>query len=424
MGRFRLILGKVPAALAEIPDDSIDAVVTDTPYHLHSIVRRFGKANSAPVDQSAGLFARSARGFMGQEWDGGDVAFRPETWAEVLRVAKPGANLAAFGGARTVHHMAVAIEEAGWEVRHGMRVIASMWEEIEAFAAELTPGQRIRFVRIIERLMAKELAWVYSTGAPKGNVELPGKLGTILAPAFEPIVLARKPISEGSVAAQVRETGTGGLNIEACRSDRSDYGISGDEPARQAQICYGAYNGQRPAYDRVEIGRWPKTVVLDGSKEVEMAFPFNEGGSAARFYYSDKATTEDREEGLHDAEDKVLRRVNAGGLENDPKYAPVVRKNSHPTCKPTPAMRWLVKLVTPPRVDDRPAPEILDPFMGSGSTGKAAMLEGFRFVGVEMGAEFLEIARKRIEWAEREAIEQAAEMAEHTGQPSLFKAAK
>ena len=180
----RLILGKSEEVLKTLPDDFIDSVVTDPPYHLTSIVKRFGGANAAPAGFGTdGAFSRASAGFMGKKWDGGDIAFRPDFWAEVLRVLKPGGYLLAFSGSRTYHRMAVGIEDAGFEIRD-------------------------------------QIMWLYGSGFPKSH-NLEGQFegwGSALKPAHEPICMARKPLI-GTIADNMGLLGTGAINIDAGRGD-------------------------------------------------------------------------------------------------------------------------------------------------------------------------------------------------------------
>lgn len=215
--------------------------------------------------------------------------------------------------------------------------------------------------------------------------------GTALKPAWEPIVVARKPL-DGTVAANVLAHGTGGINVDGCR-------VTTNEPlgrtlsSRSSASSVNAYNwSTRPNplagefLDNTHgLGRWPANLIHDGSDEVVGLF-----GDAARFFYCSKASKRDREEGLDDAELRELHRVNSGGLEHDPRWAPIKRANHHPTVKPTDLMRYLCRLVTPR------GGIVLDPFMGSGSTGKASVLEGFSFVGIEREPEYHAIAEARI----------------------------
>ena len=293
--------------------------------------------------------------FMGKAWDHGVPG--EVFWREALRVAKPGAHLLAFGGTRTFHRLTVAIEDAGWEIRDCVM-------------------------------------WVYGSGFPKSHNGEWG--GTALKPAWEPIIVARKPLI-GTVAANVLAHGTGGLNIDECRvgTQQTITIRNGDSGGN------GAYGRDDRKFERVNPpGRWPANLIHDGSDEVTAGFPdagggfgvrgalnggattwgfkgemqtvgYGDSGSAARFFYCAKASKADR---------------------ND--------NNNHPTVKPTALMRYLCKLVTPLNGI------ILDPFMGSGSTGKAATLERFNFIGIDLSAEYVAIAQARIDAATKQIAEQ------------------
>ena len=316
----RLILGKSEEVLKTLPDDFIDSVVTDPPYHLTSIVKRFGGANAAPAGFGTdGAFSRASAGFMGKKWDGGDIAFRPDFWAEVLRVLKPGGYLLAFSGSRTYHRMAVGIEDAGFEIRD-------------------------------------QIMWLYGSGFPKSH-NLEGQFegwGSALKPAHEPICMARKPLI-GTIADNMGLLGTGAINIDAGRGD-------GD--------------------------RWPANFIHDGLEE-----------EWAKYFYCPKASSKDRDEGLENFELKSaaglpMRSASGArggeGLDGTSTDRRTKRRNTHPTVKPTELMKYLCKLVT------RPGGLILDPFMGSGSTGKAAVQEGFSFIGIDAEEEYYRIAKARI----------------------------
>ncbi|MDX3932645.1 MAG: site-specific DNA-methyltransferase [Stenotrophomonas sp.] len=314
-------------------DGSVDAIVTDPPYGL---------------------------AFMGKKWDY-DVP-TTEVWAECLRVLKPGGHLLAFASTRTQHRMAVRIEDAGFEIRD-------------------------------------MIAWVYGSGFPKSH-NLGGDRqgwGTALKPALEPITVARRPLA-GTVAANVLAHGTGAMNIDDC-------GIG-------AKFSDG--------------GRWPANLIHDGSAEVLASFPDAKGqqgdlrghsrdraslgiygdmgaardaiargdsGSAARFFYCAKASRQDRNDGL---EVGAAPAVAAGATMREREQAnwPARNGNHHPTVKPTDLMRYLCRLITPC------GGLVLDPFAGSGSTGKAAVLEGFQFVGIELDPIYAAIAESRIRVAQ------------------------
>jgi site-specific DNA-methyltransferase (adenine-specific) len=206
--------------------------------------------------------------------------------------------------------------------------------------------------------------------------------GTALKPALEPITLARKPLI-GTVAANVLEHGTGGLNIDGCRVGDEDMTAQFDREWNQ-DGTFG--NGKRASQGKLcAPGRWPANFIHDNSDEVLALL-----GEAARFYYSPKASRDDRDEGCGALEVKAVHRYGQGLGEGHDPNAPAMNRNPHPTVKPTDLMRYLCRLITPPNGI------VLDPFMGSGSTGKAAMAEGFRFIGIEREAEYIEIARARI----------------------------
>lgn len=325
--------------------NSIDSVCCDPPYHLTSIVKRFGAGNAAPAKHGKdGAFARASRGFMGQTWDGGDIAFRQEFWAECFRVLKPGGHLFAFSGTRTYHRMACAIEDAGFEIRD-------------------------------------QFGWAYGTGFPKNHPiadvcsiatgqTFEGH-GTAIKPAWEPICLARKPLAESSVMANLLRYGTGSLNIDGARIETDEFKscIRNAKPDRNDG--YGMDKNGATFYETHPLGRYPTNIIHDGSPDVTSRLPINQGQTVARFFYCAKASKEDWAEGMPE------------GLEK------------HPTVKPTDLMAYLCRLITPERGT------VLDPFMGSGSTGKAAIREGFSFIGIERDPTYFEIARSRIEWERR-----------------------
>ena len=250
--------------------------------------------------------------------------------------------------------------------------------------------------------------------------------GTALKPAHEPIVVARKPLI-GTVAANVMAHGTGALNIDGCRVAMQD-GDGWNVP----NPSHGSPFGENSRHDEMrgmpaDGGRWPANLIHDGSEEVEGFFPGDDGASAARFFYSAKASKRDRDEGLNgfqavhrvngnkwtDQDYRVSRRDRPQSKESGPW-----RKNIHPTVKPTDLMRYLCRLVTPP------GGLVLDPFTGSGSTGKGAVMEGFRFVGVELSPEYAAIARARIQHAvgyvEPQPVPQEVQDDVPTGQLRLF----
>lgn len=363
----QILHGDCRQLMFTLGENFVDSIVTDPPYELTS---------ARPGGRSEATRGKVMGGFMGMQWDGTGVAFDPETWRQALRVLKPGGYLLAFSGTRTYHRMVCAIEDAGFEIRD-------------------------------------QIGWAFGSGFPKSHNGPWG--GTALKPAWEPIVVARKPLA-GTVEANWREHGTGALNIDACRVPadgevRAPITGAGGLPTRHTVDEARAPGVVAQPH---ELGRWPANLIHDGSDEVLQAFPQAPGqqgpisgtapsaktsnvygamkregeasadsdnlgavgfkmkpgarridtGSAARFFYCAKASKADR---------------NSGGAENN-----------HPTVKPADLMRYLCRLVTPD------GGLVLDPFMGSGSTLKAAELEGFDAIGIELSPEYIDIARRRI----------------------------
>jgi site-specific DNA-methyltransferase (adenine-specific) len=354
--------------LRSLADNSIDSIVTDPPYALVSIVKRFGKLGSAPAKGNE-AYQRASAGFMGKSWDTGEVAFSEEFWRECLRVLKPGGHVVAFSGTRTYHRMAVAIEDAGFEIRDQLGwLYGSGFPKSHDVAKQIDKSAgywRGKAGSIKEKTVGQVAKGTEYERTEKGEPitdearEWLG-WGTALKPAWEPIALARKALS-GTVAANVLSHGAGAISIDGTRI---------------------------PASNEHEPNRWPANIVHDGSDEVLAAFPDN--GASARFFYCAKASRKDRDEGLEGAQKATISDGPAIAADNAYQRGITLRANTHPTVKPTDLMRWLCRLVTPP------GGVILDPFMGSGSTGKAALLEGFRFIGVEREDEYMPIAQARI----------------------------
>ena len=405
--------------MQKLIDDEVqvDSIVTDPPYHLQSIVDRFGKEGSAPAQEGTdGAFARASKGFMGKEWDGGDIAFRKETWELAYQLLKPGGHLLAFSASRNYHRMAVAIEDAGFEIRDQI-----MWIYGSGFPKSLNIGKGVdkklgnkrEVVKTIERgdvqtAIDKGVGYtadpanknnkaVFGYGTEtvtKGNSEWEG-WGTALKPAHEPIVMARKSI-ESTIVDNVLKHGTGGINIDGCRVE-----LDGEKPpSGSAKRVYknNEYTEEKIYGDNKttpETGRFPANVMHDGLQE-----------EWARYFYCPKVSSAERNRGLENFEPKPmawgnqakaeLKRGNLDfvGSGDGTKHNKVaMRVNTHPTVKPQELMKYLCRLVTPKNGT------VLDPFMGSGSTGMAAKDEGFEFIGIEKEKEYFEIAEARIKIA-------------------------
>ena len=373
----RLYHGDCLEVLDTLEAASFDLCLTDPPYHLLSIVKRFGGKNAAPAksEGATGVYKRSSVGFMGQTWDGGDIAQRVETWEKVKRVMKPGAHLIAFSGTRTYHRMACAIEDAGFEIRD-------------------------------------MVGWLYGTGFPKSHdvaknlakmgidpAEWEG-WGTALKPAFEPCVLARVPLSEKTVAANVRAHRAGAINIDACRVPSAG-GIARSGEASQERrytdngsTNFAAKPGPRGGGPN---GRHPANIVHDGSDDVLAAFPYTKSGAMKREVegYEGKGVTgfirgRSGPSNQHGDEGSAARFFYHAKADKTDRAG-----SEHPTVKPINLMGYFARLITPP------GGMILDPFAGSGTTGTAALNEGFNVTLIEREAKFYADVERRIgRWAD------------------------
>jgi len=391
----------------------VDSIVTDPPYHLTSIVERFGKEGSAPAKDKDGAFQRQSVGFMGKEWDGGDIAFRKETWELFMKVLKPGGHLLAFSGSRTYHRMAVAIEDAGFDIRDQI-----MWLYGSGFPKSLHLGKSIDKKLGNKRVKTGQTKIHGIKGMPQsegrtaigagsfgqeveeeitvGTSEWEG-WGTALKPAHEPIVLARKPLSENSIVANVLKHRTGGIHIDACRieyaneNDRSGWHKTGGGGKGYMDTNTFKIREISPEeiQERTKNGRFPANVMHNGLEE-----------DWARYFYCPKTSKAEKNKGLENLPIKKTSSMSGRrdshdmegySIDNDVTGRFVTEKqNVHPTVKPVKLMKYLCRLVTPK------GGTVLDPFMGSGSTGIAAKDEGFEFIGIEKEKEYFEIAERRI----------------------------
>ena len=383
------MLGDCLEQMKSLEDDSVDSVICDPPYGLS---------------------------FMGKRWDY-DVP-SVEIWAECLRVLKPGGHLLAFAGTRTQHRMAVRIEDAGFEIRdmiawcYGSGFpksldVSKAIDKAAGFQRDRIPGGQGGVNNILgTRKCGEAISDQAISGEAISDQAISGEAGqwsgwgTALKPALEPITMARKPF-KGTVANNVLEHGTGAINVDGCRvatTDTYSYPNGAGGNGFHGGVGRPSDGSRTDTPCMNKAGRWPANLIHDGSDEVVNLFPqtgvskggnstqinvgsgrynwnngetqktpdgvdpgYGDSGSAARFFYCSKASKSER------------------GLENN-----------HPTVKPVELMRYLCRLITPPNGI------VLDPFMGSGSTGKAALLEGFGFIGIEMDENYFHIAEKRI----------------------------
>jgi len=406
---MRLLLGDCLIKLKELEDNSIDAIVTDPPYGLS---------------------------FMGKKWDY-DVP-KKEIWQECLRVLKPGGYLLSFAGTRTQHRMAVNIEDAGFEIRD---MIA--WVYGSGFPKSLNIGKAVDKLQGNEREELGDIkpagfktaasgytdtkAW--SGKVSKGTSQWEG-WGTALKPALEPITVARKPLEKGlNVASNCLKWGVGGINIDGSRVGSEDdltkrYNSSFQEGNSQFVSETATKSGNRmeiKAPEGASLGRFPANLIHDGSDEVVGLFPqtgkstggqsysktskiygeysndrtvkgcgFGDTGSSARFFYCAKASKRERNIGCEGLEESIVNDGRETDIDNAFQRGITLRKNTHPTVKPIALMEYLVKLVS------REGQVILDPFMGSGTTGMACKKLNRDFVGIEMMEDYMEIAKCRI----------------------------
>jgi len=427
---YQILHGNNLDILPTLADNSIDSIVTDPPYEL---------------------------GFMGKKWDSSGIAYSVELWQQCLRVLKPGGHLLSFGGTRTYHRVAVAIEDAGFELRDSIAWLygsgfpksldVSKAIDKAAGAEREVIGTKIASPKGISQAEARSDSAAGAYGGETKEIDITAPStpeaqqwqgwGTALKPAFEPVIVARKPI-EGTVANNVLKWGTGGLNIDGSRI--------GTETISTHNAPKGSFAGGEPdrgsdtSSYKEHTGRWPANIILDpytaelldeqsgqsksstGAKQTPKQntnsfgdysgnsdiVGHNDSGGASRFFYVAKASKRDRNEGLEQLETKQT--VGGGGLGNPVSGAygseKAPGKNFHPTVKPTSLMEYLIKLVTPPKGT------VLDPFTGSGSTGKAAILQGFDFIGIEMTEEYLPIIEGRLKHAEAKVAERIKEISD------------
>ena len=394
--------------LKTFPDNSIDSVVTDPPYGLGK------EPNAIEVLQSwitTGYHEVKGKGFMGKEWD----AFvpQPNFWKEIYRVLKPGGYVLSFAGTRTYDWMVMAVRLAGFEIRDmiawlygsgfpkshdiSKAIDKSLGAEREVVGKHQRPAKSIYTQAQVE--MSKD---VNITAPSTEEAKQWQGWGTALKPALEPIVMARKPL-DGTVAQNVLKHGVGGINIDECRVPFEDTTNPATNPLyrQQNKDKYKQVQGGELSNGVVpftsgkngvqEQGRFPANVIHDGSDEVVSFFPSEEDNeSPSRFFYTAKASKEERNFGLYDFEDDVVTDGRTKPIDNAFNRGETKRKNIHPTVKPIDLMRYLVRLVTPKNGI------CLDPYLGSGTTAIACEMEKFSWIGIELMPEYAEIAKARI----------------------------
>jgi DNA modification methylase len=346
-------LGDSRAVLAELPPCSVDAIVCDPPYEL---------------------------AFMGRKWDATGIAFDPTFWALVSAVLKPGGHLLAFGGTRTYHRMACAIEDAGFEVRESLH-----WAYVQGFPKSLDVSKAIQRAVCVPSDAARTCSgW-----------------GTALKPAHEPIVMARRPL-DGTVAANVLRWGTGGINVEGCRV-QTDSDLDDSTDRWPPNLLFSHHPTCTPS-DCVEGCAVADMEAQSQSSRMFPVFEWSHESSESAIRYCPKPHRTEREAGCEglptrSGAEAVDREEGSAGTRSPSAGAGRTAEeiaNYHPTVKPIDMMRWLCRLVTPP------GGTVLDPFTGSGTTGCGAVLEGFQFIGIEREAEYHRIAEARIGYWSRQ----------------------
>lgn len=471
--KYRLYNDSMLNMLDDTAVNSIDSIVTDPPYEL---------------------------GFMNKSWDNTGIAFNPETWKKCYEVLKPGGYLLAFGGSRTYHRIACAIEDAGFEIRdcimyvYGSGFPKSM-DIAKAMEAHITYGSsHSTKPRQIEQdgdgepyqlkgknngILGETRIYERKEFSPSSDFAKKWQgCGTALKPGYEPIIVARKPFT-GSLVNNILKYGVGGINVDECRiatdelkskkftvPDINDAGKNNEKAGSINKVGFNLVGtDKRLEYQCNNIGRFPANVIHDGSDEVLAMFPtgeangsltkqyqcdnaiysampprnefqsYGDDGSAARYFqkcaysdkddehdfpvtiYSAKASTEDRDEGL---EGLAVNDGRNKPIDNAFQRGETIRKNTHPTVKPTELMQYLIRLVTPK------GGTILDCFMGSGSTGKAAMFENrerdanYFFIGIDITEEYCKISQARIDYATNQYKYNLHKEFEKTGQMDLF----
>ena len=397
----QVIHGDCLEVLRTMPDNSVDAVVTDPPYGLsrepdiEEVLRHWLAGDD---------YKHRGGGFMGKEWD--SFVPGPAVWREVCRVVKPGGHILCFAGTRTVDLMGISLRLGGFEIRDCLQ-----WLYGSGFPKSLDVSGAIDKKLGAERKTVGLKPYT-NDGSIRGNsynkggyerVQLPITApatpeaqqwegwGTALKPANEPIVLARKPLSEKTIAEIVMKWGTGGLNIEGCRIPTEDNLNGGRYSDNKGEITCNVYSpaiNKRSKSDyKQPTGRFPANVILD--EEAGRMLDEQHKG-ASRFFYCAKVSKKERNMGLEDVEPTTVDDGRNKPIDNPFLRGKTLRQNTHPTVKPVKLMEYLITLITPPNGI------VLDPFLGSGTTALAALNLGRFFIGIELNEEYCEIARRRV----------------------------
>lgn len=459
MTAYQLIHNDILTWASSYEGPKFHALFCDPPYHLTSITKRFGKDNSAPA--KTGIYNRGSKGFMGQQWDGGELAFAPETWQALTQHLYPGGFIMAFAGTRGYHRMAVAMEDAGLIVHPAM-----IWVFLSGFPKATRIDTQVDREAGVEREIIRPRTYElkndggYSGGlnttkprsesceisepaTPLAKIWQSHRYGLqALKPSLEFIAIAQKPY-QGRPVDNIVETGAGSLNIDGGRIPTDELTGWGGHPS-------DGYSGGLDSYEeggRPVNGRWPANLILSEegaelldrqsgenvgshgrsdreynlhswmSEKIALPIEKDDSGGASRMFhqtnwsyeileqletadplkYEPKVSTTEREAGLDSLPLSTRNRVNSGGYENDPKFAPTKMKNHHPTLKPISLTKYLATLLLPP---DAYAPRrLLIPFAGTGSEMIGALLAGWDEVtGIEKGEEYHKIGLKRLEW--------------------------
>ncbi len=424
----KIHIGNNIDVLKSFPENSIDTIITDPPYGLTSIVKRFGKEGSAPAKHGTdGAFARVSKGFMGQEWDGSGIEYSIELWSECLRVAKPGSIIMAFGGTRTWYRIATAIEDAGWEI-----IDSIAWLYGSGFPKSYDISKGIDKKLGIERSVAGTK--MIDVGMQSGNMHAGRKSNfvevnndvatsrdavlwdgwkTALKPSFEPIIVAKKSL-DGTNVDNALKWGVCGFNIDGGRIEyisEDDKNVGGrNKPTTSTKSMYGGdvyFDSKTKAEHSKanDLGRYPANTILGCYCECDthdddcpVRIMDEQSKGASRFFYCAKSSKAERNAGLHNlvTKQKIYNGKSATSSDDmkdvEARFTTQPQANFHPTVKPLKLMEYLCALTKTPT-----GGVVLDPFCGSGTTLLAARNTGREYIGIELNPEYAAIAQARLD---------------------------